>query len=90
MSWLRSVVGVTRVTGSLANATIPTRTSSGSWSMNERAATRAASSRVGDTSVAFIDPDTSIVRMMVASSRGTGTIKVGRARPMSSAAIAPR
>ncbi len=58
--------------------------------MNDWAEARAASSRVGETSVAFIEPETSMVRMTVASSRGTGTIIVGRASPMSSAAMAPR
>ncbi len=88
--WVRSVVGLTSVTGSEAKATTPTRTFSGSWSMNERAEALAASSRVGDTSVARIEPDTSMVRMTVASSRGTWTTIVGRASPMSSAAMAPR
>ena len=58
--------------------------------MNERAEALAASSRVGETSVARIEPETSIARMTVASSRGVAMTIVGRARPMSSAAIAPR
>ena len=90
LSWARSVVGLTSVVGSEANETIPTRTPAGSWSMNERADAFAASSRVGDTSVARIEPDTSIARMTVASSRGVAMTIVGRASPMSSAAIAPR
>ena len=90
LSWPRSVVGLTSVTGSEAKATMPTRTFSGSWSMNDWADARAASSRVGETSVARMEPETSRVRMTVASSRGTGTIIVGRASPMSSAAMAAR
>ena len=88
LSWPRSVVGLTSVTGSEAKATMPTRTFSGSWLMNDWADARAASSRVGETSVARMEPETSRVRMTVASSRGTGTIIVGRASPMSSAAMA--
>ena len=61
------------MTGREANATIPTRMPSGSWSMNDWAASRAASSRVGATSVAFIEPETSIASRTVASSRGTAT-----------------
>src|ERR671922_1935957 len=52
------------------------------------AARFALSSRVGVTSVASIDPETSIVRTIVASSRGTATVADGRARPMTSAANA--
>ena len=58
--------------------------------MKDDAAALAASRRVGETSVASIDPDTSIVRMIVASSRGTASIIDGRARAKTSAAIAPR
>ena len=58
--------------------------------MNDRAEALAASSRVGDTSVARIEPETSMARTTVASSRGTGTTIVGRASPISSAAIAAR
>src|SRR5690349_2131448 len=58
--------------------------------MNDCADARAASSRVGDTSVAFIEPETSIVRITVASSRGTAITIVGRASPMSNAAMAAR
>ena len=90
LSCTRSVVGVTSVTGSEAKATTPTRTFSGSWSTNDSADAFAASSRVGETSVARIEPETSIVRMTVASSRGTWRTIVGRASPMRSAAIAPR
>ena len=56
--------------------------------MNVDAACFALSSRDGATSVAIIEPETSIARMIVASSRGTATIADGRASPMTSAAIA--
>src|SRR4029079_12170048 len=68
----------------------PTRTFSGSWLMNDWADARAASRRVGDTSVARMEPETSRVRMTAASSLGTGPIIVGRASPMRSAEIAAR
>ena len=58
--------------------------------MNERAEALAASSRVGETSVARIEPETSMARTTVASSRGLAKTIVGRARPTSSAAIATR
>ena len=45
------------------------------------AAARAASSRVGSTSSAFIERETSIARTTVASSRGTLTVACGRATP---------
>src|SRR6476469_478942 len=35
LSWAWSVVGLTRVTGCDANATMPTRILGGSWSMND-------------------------------------------------------
>ena len=58
--------------------------------MKVLAACLALASRNGATSIASIEPDTSIARMIVASSRGTATIAEGRARPMTSAAIAAR
>jgi hypothetical protein len=45
---------------------------------------------VGSTSVAFIDPETSMTSMTVASSRGTRTVACGRASATSRAAIAER
>ena len=86
----RSVVGATSVTGRVAKATRPTRTLAGKPSTKSWAAERAASSRVGATSSAFIEPEMSMARMTVASSRGVGTIIVGRARPMANADTARR
>ena len=90
LSWARSVVGETRVFGSEAKDTTPIRMPAGIWSMNEMAAALAASRRVGETSVARMEPEMSIASRTVASSRGVAMTMVGRARPMSSAAIAPR
>ena len=55
--------------------------------MKVEAACLALASRVGATSVAIIEPETSIARMIVASSRGTATIADGRASATTSAAI---
>ena len=93
MAWmtsLRSSVGWTRVCGREANDTTPTRMPSGSWATKERAAALAASRRVGSTSVAFIEPDTSMASITVASSRGTATTIDGRARPRTRKATAVR
>ena len=81
----RSVVGGTSVSASLEKMTSPTWNRAGRRSRNRLAARCAASIRVGSTSSAFIDPETSITSMTVASSRGTGTRAIGRAAPSSSA-----
>ncbi len=57
----RSVVAATTTRGAVEKATSPTLTPAGSWSMKSLAACWAAASRVGETSVAIIDPETSIV-----------------------------
>ena len=77
----RSCVGATPTAARVANDTTPTRNFSGTSSRNVFAATRAASRRVGSTSVAFIDRDTSSASTIVASSRGTLTVAWGRATP---------
>jgi hypothetical protein len=81
----RSVVGGTRVSASLEKMTSPTWKRAGRRSRKRLAARWAASIRVGSTSSAFIDPDTSMTSMTVASSRGTGTRAIGLAAPSSSA-----
>ena len=86
----RSVVGGTTTRALVENATRPILKAAGTWSAKSEAAFWAAPRRVGSTSVAFIEPDTSIVRMIVASSRGTATTIDGRARAKTSAAMAPR
>ena len=73
-----------------ANDTIPTRIPAGSCFTNEWAAALAASSRVGATSVAFMEPETSMARMTVESSRGTARTIVGRASPITRNAMATR
>jgi hypothetical protein len=65
----------------VAKETTPTRYFSGTSARNVFAAARAASSRVGSTSFAFIERDTSIASTTVASSRGTLTVACGRATP---------
>ncbi len=72
------------------NDTTPTRNFAGSSLRNTVAACSAASSLVGCTSVAFIEPDTSITSMTVACSLGTRVTACGRAIPSSSAASASR
>jgi hypothetical protein len=84
------VVGRVRVWAVEANDTIPTRNFSGSCSMKVVAARWEETSRVGWTSVAFIDPETSMTRTMVACSLGTMARAWGRARLISRAARASR
>jgi hypothetical protein len=61
--------------------TTPTRYFSGTSERNAFAAARAASRRVGCTSSAFIERETSTASTTVASSRGTMTVAFGRATP---------
>ena len=89
-TWARSPVGARTIRASVENATRPTRKPAGSWSTKVVAAALAASRRLGLTSVAIIEPETSMVRMTVASSRGTSTVIDGRASAMPSAAMATR
>ena len=77
----RSAVGATPTTARVANETTPTWNLSGTWSRNVLAATRAASSRFGSTSFAFIERETSMARTIVASSRFTLTVACGLATP---------
>ena len=76
-AWSR--VGVCRTVGLWLNATAPTRTSSGTSSRNVPAARRAATSRLGATSFASIEPERSVVITTVACSTGTATVTCGRA-----------
>jgi hypothetical protein len=91
-SWisLRSSVGVTTTRGSVEKTMSPIRNDGGSLSTKAEAACWAAARRDGSTSVARIDRETSIVRMIVASSRGTAIIIDGRASARTSAPIAAR
>ena len=89
-TWARSLVGARTIRASVEKATRPTRKPAGSWSTKVVAAALAASRRLGLTSVACIEPETSMARTTVASSRGTATVMDGRARAMPSAAMATR
>ena len=76
-SW--SVDGVATTEVDPENVTSPTLNVSGRFSMNAAAACLAASIRVGGTSVASIERDTSRATMTVACSWGTRTSTTGRA-----------
>ena len=67
----RSTVGDTSTAAVPANDTSPRLTPGVSWSANDFAAACAAASRLGSTSVACIDSDTSITSTTVARLRGT-------------------
>src|SRR3954469_9388188 len=60
----------------------------GASDTNSFAAVTAAANRVGATSVASIEPDTSIASITIASLRGTSTLCAGRARPTTSEEMA--
>ena len=89
-AWIsaRSVVGATRTCAVVPNVDEPDPERRRQLVDEVEAACCALSSRVGATSVAIIEPDTSIARMIVASSRGTASTADGRASARTSAAIA--
>ena len=89
-TWPRSAVGATTRRASVEKAITPTRKAAGRLFTNEVAASLAAASRVGLTSVASIDLETSIVSITVASSRGTWSVIDGRASAIARNAMAPR
>ena len=89
-TWPRSVVGCTTSRASVEKATSPMRNAAGRLSTKPVAAALAAASRVGSTSVAVIERETSIVSITVASSRGTWSVIDGRARATTRNVIAPR
>src|SRR3954454_11654306 len=68
----------------------PTCTAPGTWPRNVRAALRAASRRVGCTSVACMEPEVSMMSITEARSTGTATVFCGRASAISSAPRAAR
>jgi hypothetical protein len=76
----RSVPGGTSTVADPAKETRPRLIGAGSWPTNDWAAALAASSREGWTSVASIEMETSMARMIVARSLGTCSLRVGRAR----------
>ncbi len=77
----RFSVGGIPTAARVANETTPTRNFSGTFVRNAFAAPRAASRRVGATSFAFIERETSIASTTVASSRLTSTVACGLATP---------
>ena len=78
-----SVVGACTRNALSLNETTPILTPFRCFSMKERAATLAASRRVGLRSSARMLPDTSIVRITVPSSFGSVTTDMGRASAIS-------
>src|SRR3954451_9055545 len=66
----RSVVGGARIVGVSLKAITPTFPRAGTLSRNARAACLAAMSRFGCTSVAVIEPETSVASMIDARSTG--------------------
>jgi hypothetical protein len=84
------VVGATRTVASPENETRPTFSGWGMRSTNEDAAVCAAAMRVGETSVACIESDTSMATMIVARSRGTRVTRVGLATATTRLARASR
>jgi hypothetical protein len=72
------------------NASIPTLTCLGTLSMKRLAARRAATSRLGRTSVASIEPETSVTSMIWACSTGTATVRCGLAAATTRIAPASR
>ena len=87
-SWKRSIAATTSSRLSVggctmaavpANETTPTRTARGSSATKALAAFCEATRRFGSTSVARIEPDTSIASTMVCSTSGRVITAVGRA-----------
>jgi hypothetical protein len=89
MSW-RSVVGAASTSGSELNATRPTLNCEGSRLRNACMALTAASSRVGSTSFARIEPETSTRKMTIPFCCGTLSDACGRARAADAQASASR
>ena len=98
-NWNRSIAAIRSsrfcVGGCTTNAvpakvTMPARMSCGSSVTNVLAAFCAAMIRLGSTSVARIDSETSIARMIVRASDGSVTTALGRATAMSAPTIASR
>ena len=75
----RSRVGEASTRGLLLSAMTPTLTVLGTLATKRLAAVRAATRRVGRTSVACIEPLTSVMSMIDARSTGTATVFCGRA-----------
>src|SRR5581483_3140987 len=89
-AFVRSVDGGTSNDALPANDTMPTLIFGGSWSTKAFAADCTAFNRVGFTSSASIDSDTSMATMTVARSRGIFSSCVGRANATTINAMATR
>ncbi len=76
---LRSSDGLSTIWGVSEKVTEPIRSCGGAWSRKRSPALRAASSRLGSTSSAFIDRDTSVTSVTEARSTGTPTLRSGLA-----------
>src|SRR4051794_39655179 len=79
----RSRVGLCSTRGTWLNAITPTFTCLGTWERKRKAARLAAVRRFGATSVAVIEPDTSVASMIDARSTGTATVRSAWRRPRS-------
>src|SRR5215210_3851900 len=90
LSRSRSVVGATRTWAVPEKDTRPTLSRGGTRSMNVSAAALAARSRVGSTSVASMDRETSMAITIVARSLGTLVALVGWAKAVTRVARARR
>ena len=84
----RSVVGATASCANPENTTSPMRVSASWFFTNSRTAASAAVSRLGETSVEHMEPDTSSARMIVESEIGTSMLTWGRAAATPSSASA--
>ncbi len=82
-----TLLGLSTVTALSPNATTPILIELGCFSTKARAATLAASIRVGLRSLARMLFETSKARITVPSRSGTGRLTVGRARPNTTSAI---
>ena len=83
---LRSSDGLSTICGVSEKVTEPIRSWRGAWSRNRSPALRAASRRLGSTSSACIDRDTSVTSVTDARSTGTPTVRSGLASARASTA----
>jgi hypothetical protein len=86
--WVWSVLGSESCSAAVLKETRPRRNSSGSVRLSARAAVRAAVTRSGRTSVAFIDNEVSCTSMTVPCRCSTATVRSGRAIASASTARA--
>ena len=87
---LRSSDGLSTIWGESEKVTEPMRSWRGARSRKRSPALRAASSRLGSTSSAFMDRDTSVTSVTEARSTGTPTVRSGLASASASTASAAR